>query len=133
MHLADLVRLARVEQHALRARRLARVDVRADADVAVLLEREGARRAAVGRGRSDEAVTPASGACGSDGSGGGRNAPGHGSRGSGRGGADGRRGGGAGLGFEGGENETEREERQWKRFFFFVVDVRALPPSFRFS
>ena len=43
VHLADLVRLAGVVEDALRRRRLAGVDVRHDADVAVLVERHLAR------------------------------------------------------------------------------------------
>src|SRR5690606_33602032 len=39
VHLADLVRNARVEQDALAGRRLAGVDVRRDAEVAVALDR----------------------------------------------------------------------------------------------
>mmetsp|Transcript_22678 Transcript_22678/g.52584 ORF Transcript_22678/g.52584 Transcript_22678/m.52584 type:complete len:239 (+) Transcript_22678:979-1695(+) len=42
VHLADLARLARVEQDALRRGGLPRVNVRADADVAVVLDRYGA-------------------------------------------------------------------------------------------
>ena len=96
--LADLVRLSRVKQHALRARRLPRVDVRADADVAVLGERERARHAGVGSGRGDEAVPAAGGGGGRGGGRGGGSADlGNGGGGSsgagrGRGGAEGGRG-----------------------------------------